>query len=231
MPYFAKSFLSLCSLIARVAFVNLSILLLGLYISFVLKLDSSLTMIGINFFERRFAFARYRVELGDYQDGIFTSKVLVKESHTQSNNRIYVDYPDNRTNFQAVKLTLMGIDKSINTGEKARPISIYGTNQVSENTLIDMGGGEIFGDLVFNPETLKLKDSEGNVETIEDKFNDIKTYVDEAISSGGGGGEVSGDYLTQETADLRYLKNDETTITTLINQVIEALPTWEGGSY
>lgn len=204
-------------------------------LSFVLKLDSSLTMIGINFFERRSAFAKYRVELGDYQDGIFTSKVLVKESHTQSVNRIYVDYPDNRTNFQAVKFTLMGIDKSINTGEKARPISIYGTNQVSENMLIDMGGGEIFGDLVFNPETLKLKDGEGNVKSIEEKFDGLKTYIDESVANSGssseGGGEISENYLTQEIADERYLEDNETTIATLVNQVIATLPTWEGGSY
>ena len=108
----------------------------------------------------------------------------------------------------------MGIDNSINTEGRIRPTSIYGTNQVSANMLIDMSGGSMYGPLVFEPETLKIKDSEGNVKTIEEKLAEI----------GNGGGDIpSGNYLTKEQADLLY--TNETFVTNSIQSAI--LDSWE----
>ena len=174
-------------------------------------------MFGFSFFERKFTFKNYRLEVGDYENGEFKNSLLIKESPCQQDTKIYFDYPNDRRVFKALKITFYGRETESNIDDFIRMTSIYGTNEISDNMILQMSGGSVYGPMIFEKETLKIKDANGNIKTFE-----------EYIASSG---EVTGDYLTQDVADQIYLKNDETTITTLVNQVIATLPTWTGGSY
>ena len=99
-------------------------------------------------------------------------------THTRdlaTNNTFQLDYPYCDTTIQQFSICWEGIKSKF-----AIPISIYAWNETSSNMLIDMAGGDMYGPLTFQPNTLKLTETkDGKIihPTIEDKIKELNTTI------------------------------------------------------